>query len=136
MAQVTTRKVVEGLNNLVLYVFLESDGVSGELDNYVLLAPSDVDPPLKNTKPTFRIMRVWYQMVWFDIVLKYGGIAPRPVLALARDADTYADFRSFGGVSDWGTSPPSDQDGKLLISTNGFSQAGSQGSLILELRKP
>jgi hypothetical protein len=136
MAQVTTRKVVEGLNNLVLHVFMESDGLSGELDNYVLLSPADLIPPLPATKPTFRIMRVWYSMVWFDITFKYGGLQPRPVWTLARDAANYLDFRSFGGISDYGTEPPSDQTGKLLISTNGFAAAGSQGSMTIEFRKP
>ena len=81
MAQVTTRKVVEGLNNLVLHVFMQSDGVSGELSNYVLLSPSDLEPPLK-ALPTFRIMQIWYSMVWFDITFLFGGATPRPVWTL------------------------------------------------------
>ena len=134
MAQVTTRKLEEGPRNLVLHVFFESDGVSGELDNHVLLPPKDFSPA-QEAKPTLRIVQVWYALVWFDVVLKFGGIVPRPALVLARDHGPNQDFCHFGGIADTDTVPPSDNNGSLLVSTNGFAQAGSQGSLILALRK-
>ena len=135
MSQVTTRIVVEGPSHLVLHAFLESNGYDGELDNHVLLSPVDLTPKKTADEPALRIMQVWYSMVWFDVVLKFGGIVPRPVWTLTRDSQNHIDFRAFGGASDYGPLPPSDQNGKLLISTNGFAPIGSQGSLVLELRK-
>ena len=129
---ITTKKIGEGPNHLVLHVFMQSDGA--ELDNYVLLAPSDLNPALP-VKPALRIMRVWYGFSWFDVTLKFGGITPRPVWTLPRDIQEF-DFTIFGGIKDVTTSPPSDQDGKILISTNDFAPAGSQGSLVIEFRKP
>lgn len=134
MPQVTVKKIVEGESHLVVRVNLLSDG-TGELSNHVILSPSDLKPPRPNDRPAFRIMQVWYGMVWFDLTFSYGGINPRPVWTLARDSDSHTDFRSFGGLLDYDTVPPADDSGKLLVSTNGFAEAGSQGSLVIELRK-
>jgi len=132
---VTTRKVVEGLNNLVLHVFMESDGVSGELEDYVLLAPADLEPPL-TANPALRIQRIWYSFNQFDVTLKFGGIVPMPIWVLARQTGTEFDFTRFGGISDYNTVPPADKNGQLLISTTGYGPLGAQGSLVFEFRKP
>lgn len=130
---VTVRKLMEGQNAVVLHVFLESEGA--ELDNFVLISPADLVPPRPSTAPALRIKRLYYQFIWFDAVLKYGGVTPRQILALARDTSGKMNFEHFGGVADTPTAPPSDQNGKLLISTNDFAPAGSQGHLILEMVK-
>lgn len=131
---VTTRKVVEGPTNLILHVFLESNGVDGELVNYPILSPSECVPVLAN-QPSMRVVRIWYSMVWFDITFSWGGLVPRPFWTIARDTVTCVDFEKFGGMIDYATVPPSDDNGKLLITTNNFEPAGSQGSLALEIRK-
>ena len=132
MAQVTMRNLSQGEGKLMLHVWLDSDG-SGELSNQVLVSPADLVPKLE-LSPTLRILQLWYSFVWFDAVLKFGGIVPRPVWALPRDARGHFDFRHFGGFSDSATVPPSDDNGKILLSTNGFT-LGSQGSLVIEFRK-
>lgn len=132
MAQVTTRKVVEGLNNLVLHAYFESDGFEGELNNFVLLAPDQLDPPLKGL-PTFRIVQMWYD-INFNMTLKYNALVPVPVWVLSSGFPKHFDFSRFGGVTDFGGTP--DSDGKLLVSTNGFTTIGTNGSLVIEFRKP
>ena len=136
MAQVTTIKVVEGNAHLVLRVNLVSDG-SGELVNYPILLPSELNPPRPNNKPAFRIMQAWYGLVWFDVTMYTGTLIPVTLWTFARDCDSHIDFRSFGGVIDQNvyTVPPSDDNGILNITTNGFSQLNSQGTIVLELRK-
>jgi len=61
-------------------------------------------------------------------------VQPRPVWTLARDSGCHADFRSFGGLRDYDTVPPGDENGKLWISTNGLD-LGSQGHVIVDLKK-
>jgi hypothetical protein len=136
MGQVTVRKVVEGASHLVLRVDLLSDG-TGELENYVILSPSDLNPTMPNNIPAFNILQIWYGLVWFDVIFKAGTVVPSMLWALSRDADSHIDFRSFGGVVDSAvySDPPPDDNGKLTISTNEFTPVGSAGTIILELRK-
>ena len=143
MSQVTVTKVVEGQAHLVIRVDMLSDGLgntplSQELVNYPILAPTDLNPPFPNTGPAFRIMQLWYGLVWFDLVFTIGSIdQPNTLWTLARDCDSHVDFRCFGGLLDRAVYdvPPTVDTGILMISTNGFAPVNSQGSLVIELRK-
>jgi len=135
MSQVTISKIVEGAANLVIRVDLRNEGIPEELTDHVFLSPSDCVPARANDQPNFRIMQMWYSLAWFDVVLKFGTLQPEFVWTLARDSGNYIDFRSFGGIVDTRSNPPGDENGKLLLSTNGFSTPGAHGSIILALRK-
>lgn len=130
MAQVTTRKIVEGLNNLVLHAYFESDGFEGELNNYVLLSPAQLSPPL-NSAPTFRIMRVWASLN-FRLTLKYNALVPTPVWVVTAGLPQEMCFERFGGLSDYSATGA---DGKLVVSSFGFSSSGTNGSMVIEFRK-
>lgn len=136
MGQVTVRKVVEGSSHLVLRVNLQSDG-TGELTDYVILSPSDLNPPMPNNIPAFRLMQIWAGLVWFDVTLKVGVAVPSVLWTHPRDYDGHMDFRSFGGLIDEAvySNPLPDDNGKLTLSTSDFNVAGSRGTLVLELRK-
>ena len=136
MAQVTVRKIVEGQSHLVLRVDLLSDG-TGELNDYVILSPSDLVQSFPNNRPAFRLMQVWYGFAEFDVTLKTGTLLPGVLWTMARAADSHTDFRSFGGLVDPKVydNPPAADDGKLTVSTIGFATAGSIGTFVLELRK-
>ena len=134
MGQVTVRKIVEGRTNLVLRVDLKGDG-TGELEDYVILAPEDLAKvPVPKNIPAFRLMQVWYSMVWFDVSLKVGTLTKDPIWTLARDTSPHVDFRSFGGLIDPNVYDvqPQDTDGKLTISTSEFT-LGSAGAIVLSL---
>lgn len=136
MAQVTTIKVAEGSSNIVIRVNLLSDG-SGELVNVPILAPLDLSPSRPNNRPAFNIRQAWYAMVWFDFTLSAGTLFPATLWTFARDCDSHIDFRSFGGLVDQNVyiTPPPDDNGILTITTNGFGQLGSQGTLVLDIQK-
>lgn len=135
MAQITTLKVTESDTSLVLRVYLQSDG-SGELVYAPLLSPSELNPPRRNNRPAFRIMQMWYGMVWFDFSLFAGTLQPVPLWTVSRDCDSQICFEDIGGIIDQNVYivPPADDNGILTISTNNFV-AGSQGSLVLRLKK-
>ncbi len=135
MSQVTVTKIVEGQSHIVIKVDIVGDG-TGELNNTVILSPSDLNPPFPNNVPAFCLMQMWYGMVWFDFSLKAGTVTPQPFFTVARDCDSHIDFRSFGGIYDPNvySAPPSDDNGKLTISTNGLVLNG-RGTIIIELRK-
>ncbi len=135
MAQITTIKVTESDASLVLRVYLQSDG-SGELTYAPLLSPSELNPPRPNNRPAFRIEEVWYGLVWFDVSFFAGTLQPVPLWTLARDCDSHVCLSEVGGVIDQNVyvTPAPDDNGILTISTNGFI-LGSQGSLVLRLKK-
>lgn len=136
MAQITIVKVAEGSSNVVIRVNMLSDG-SGELVNYPIFAPADLYPPRANNRPTFNLRQAWYGMVWYDVTIFAGLLQPVQMWTFARDCDSHIDFRSFGGILDQNVYvvPPDDDNGILNITTNGFAQLGSQGTLILDLQK-
>ena len=131
MAQITTKKIVEGLNNLVLHAYFESDGFEGEMNNVVLLSPSELIPPLPGA-PTFRIVKIWAALN-FALTLKYNSQVPTPVWVISGGFSQQMDFDRFGGLSDY---TATNSDGKLLVSSSGFASSGTNGSLVIEFRKP
>ena len=134
MAQVTTQKLVEGPNHLTLQINLLSDG-SGELIDFPIFTPGECNPPLAANRPQFIIREAWYGLVWFDVTLKFNGVTPFTVWTFARDCDSHIDFTKFGGLVQYQKVPPENMNGSILFSTNGFGTAGSQGTIVLDLRK-
>lgn len=141
--------IQNGTKNLILHVYLESDGVEGELTNYVLIDPIVDYPEISSGNPnpnypTYKdikpiVSQIWYGFSWFDALLAFDDLTPAPSWNLARDAANYVDFRYFGGISDRiidpATKASSDRTGKVLITTNGFAPLGSIGTMVIELRK-
>jgi len=136
MGQVTVRKVVEGPSHLVLRVDLLSDGV-GELNNEVILSPSNLVPPCSNTIPAFRLTQIWSGLTDFDVTIKVDTLTPEVLWTQSSGSDSHLDFRSFGGLVEPTvyTNPLAPTDGKLMLSTRDFNVAGKTGTLVLELRK-
>ena len=161
MANLVSRfKIMDGPSHITLQVFLQSDGASGELNNFVLLDPNgDVSPPMPN-RQAFIIKQVWYEMVGFSAVFSFNALNPYPVWTLTPGASLHHDWRFFGGLRDYSSMPlfpskynpahPSgipqygevdpgtggvDSDGKLLISTVGFTDLGDSASFVLWIEK-
>lgn len=129
---ITTRIVKKGPTNFVLHVFLEQDGVIGELNNHVLVEPAELGLP---AGPSLRLVEAWHSFATFDAVLKWGGVTPRPMWVFAKNAGLYVDFSRVGFLVDMGAPAPSDDDGKILLSTKGFVTDGSYGSMVLAFRR-
>ena len=135
MPQVTTVKVVEGDSHLVIRVNFLGDGLA-DLEKFVILSPSDLVPPRPNNAVAFRLMQAWFGLSNFDVQLGYNSVVnAQPAWTLAKGTDSHVDFRSFGGLMDYATLPPTDVDGKLWVNTYGLTTVGQVGSLVLELRK-
>lgn len=129
---VTKTWLVDGSKTAILHVFFESNGVDGELDNYVLVDPtSDFSKPMGATSG-LTINQIWHSFAWFDAKLSFDAISDAPAWALARDAVGYTDFRFFGGIKDRAWPDP---NGRLLITTYGYAPQNSTGSMIIEFRK-
>lgn len=143
MSNIVTRTVLSnGSKRTVLHVYLESDGVEGELNNVVLLdrtiydalTDSSIQDDIK-----LRVTQVWWSFGWFDGLLSFDSLVPFPSWLLTRDAGNYVDFRYFGGIPDKlispNTSVSTERTGKILLKTNGFAPLGSTGTIILDIQK-
>ena len=123
--------LLDSPKSAILSVYFESDGVEGELSNFVLLDPKSdfMDSPLK---VNMTVTQIWYGFSWFDALITFDDTVPYPSWQLTRDTVGYHDFRYFGGLKDRSSI---DGTGKVLFSTNGFAGPGNIGTLILEVRK-
>jgi len=139
-----TRTVLNnGSRNLLLHVYLESNGSEGELNNFVLADPEFYDgvitPDIIKPGMKLTLMQVWYSFNWFDGLISFDVNAPVPCWALPRDQENHVDFRYFGGLAnrliDPQTSKGTDRTGKILLSTSGFAPDGSIGTMVLEIKK-
>jgi len=129
MSNIVKTLISDGPSKAIITVYLESDGVEGELTNYVLLDPEvDFTPPADQMS----ILQVWCSLSWFDALLSFDDLVPFPSWLLTRDASNYHDLRYFGGIKD---RSGIDHTGKLLLSTIGFDVIGSTGTLVIELKK-
>ena len=119
----------DGPQKALFSVYLESDGVEGELTNLVLLDPrADLSPVADQVS----ILQIWYSFAWFDGLLTFDDLVPYPSWSLNRDAGNYLDFRYFGGLKD---RAGIDHTGKLFFSTTGFTPVGSKGTVVIEVKK-
>ena len=147
MPQVTVKKTAEAASHVIIRVdLLNDDSQPAELNKWVIFTADMCSPPLpinnpRMAMPTFRIMQMWYGMVWFDFTVGFGTLQPEIGWTVSRDCDSHIDFRSFGGVVDPAVydtpagAPPDDDNGAIWLSTNGFANQGAQGSIIMDLKK-
>jgi hypothetical protein len=144
MANIVDYTLIEdGPKKAIVQFYFESDGNEGEFVNRVILDPytdfavpwqinPDADRLTNPTPPRMTILQMWSSASWFDMTLSYEGVTVKPSFVIARDSDFYMDFRYFGGVKDRVTDTPT---GRLMLSTKDFAPLGSNGFLVLEVKK-
>lgn len=157
---VLRRKIMDGPSHVTLHVFLASDGQSGELTNFVILNPALDLNPIMPKQQDLIIKQVWYELGDFKVTFAFNSLVPYPVWTLTPGVDSMHDWRFFGGLSDYSSMPmfpdadtpayPTsipqagepdpgtgglNSDGKLLISTSGFTDLGRSGQFVLWLEK-
>lgn len=143
MSNIVTRTVLNnGSKRTVLHVYLESDGVEGELNNVVLLDRFIYDSLTDSATEAdmkLRVAQIWWGFSWFDGLISFDSLVPVPSWLLSRDTTNYVDFRYFGGIPDKlvppNTSASTERTGKILLRTNGFAPLGSFGTVILDIQK-
>ena len=131
---VTPTIINEGSTKLIVQLLIESDGTSGELINYQILNPTEDFNPVLGTDTQLTILQMWYDSVWFDILVRFNALNPQTAWAFSRDSGSrYMDFRYFGGLKD---RSGTDHDGKVMISTSGLTDVTSSvGTMVIEFKK-
>lgn len=127
--KVVVEKLMDGPRDAILHVYLESDGVAGELERAVILDPhAAFDPEVEKVT----ITRIWSSLAVFDALLEFNALEPVAVWVVSPENGSEVCFKHCGGLKDRSTV---ESDGKLMITTNGFSPVGSKGVLIIHVRK-
>lgn len=128
---VVITKILPGNHRSQFHVFFESDGVSGELTDYVLVDPV-ADLGLKSTA-RLAIEKMTYNFAAFDARVEFdsGLVADKMIWVLPASGDNHVCFDAWGGLKD---QSGLDGTGKIQITTKGFGTAGAQGSLLLMVR--
>ena len=122
--------VNDGSKNLVVHVYLESDGSTGELADEVLIDPADYGLP---STSRLVIEHIAYNFSGFSSTIEFdtGLVEDKMIWVLGENSNS-ADFDRISGLKD---RSGVDGTGKIQITTNGFLTAGDKGSILLHVRK-
>lgn len=129
---VNVRVLENGPRNIIIAVFLKSDGATGELEDVTLVDPVALGLPVTTR---FGLRYIDYNLAGFDATIQFasGGVVPNYQWQLVEGANNPADFDWCGGL--WDNSGI-DGTGKLQISTVGFTSTTDSGSILIKLIKP
>lgn len=136
MANTVNVKITEGgfigSRNLIFNVFLQSDGVTGELNKYTIMDPVTVG---LTPKARFSLYEINYNLAGFDVVVEFdsGSVTPTLKWVLSEGANAPVDFKKVGGIRD---DSGIDGTGKLQLTTYGFTSSQDVGSIQFKLRMP
>lgn len=133
MANVVEVKMLSnGPLNIILGVYLRSDGATGELVKQTLLDPV-ADLGLKPSA-RLRLRYMAHNFAGFDAVVSFdaGLVDPNWKWVLSEGTNHPIDFGPFGNIKD---DSGVDGTGKLQISTTGFTASTDQGSILIALQK-
>lgn len=132
MANTVNVNIIEnGPKNILLLVYLLSDGVAGELANYPLITLSQLN---MLPRARLRLSRIEYNYSGFDAVISFdsGTIPNNYKWVLTEGANAPVDFDPWGRVFD---NSGLDGNGNLEMSTVGFTSSTDQGSMLIRLVK-
>lgn len=139
MNTVNINIIENGPKNVLLLVYMASDGVTGELFNYPLITLSQLGMLLPGSstlppRPRLRLSRIEYNYSGFDAVISFdsGTIPNNYKWVLTEGANAPVDFDAWGRVFD---NSGLDGNGNLEISTVGFTSSTDQGSMLIRLVK-
>jgi hypothetical protein len=127
MANTISRQtIIDGSRQLVVKIYLESDGSSGELTDYVLIDASTYSPPFTDWK----IISLNSNLVGFTAKLKWDATTDVPFATLP-DYDVNYSHQEFDDIMGFPNNAGTGRTGDLLISTSGFATAGDYGTIVI-----
>jgi len=131
--KITITKLMDGPKNGVFHIFIESDGVSPDLIDYVLIDPAESFSPSFPNKPLITVESISYDLTGFDSYLDFDYlISDTKLWSMSGGQSAMVDFGYLGGLKD--RSNALDGTGKLQLTTSGLT-AGKFGSIIIRVKK-
>jgi len=124
---VDIQTINDGERNVIVKVYLASDGAEGELSSEILIDASTLVP----VPTTLYLRKVYSDLTGFSAKLTWEAV-PDDELVHLPAGEKHQDFSRFGGIPNpKGYLSTND----LSITTTGFATAGDEGSIVLECTK-
>ena len=128
--RIEVNKLLDGPRNLIYHVYVQSDGASGDIENYVLVDPANEE---MGVHTNFTIEDITWSLNGFAAKVHFEFLVDHSLIWVLGAEGNYADFKKYGGLKDRGN--PADATGKILFSTMGLVDVGDEGSFVINLRK-
>jgi hypothetical protein len=122
--------IADGSLRTILHVYVKSDGVSGDLVDYVIADPADYG--MSGDSRFFTVESIQSGLNGFSATLKFDYLLSGTLIWAVPEFHSEYDFKSHGGLKD--RTEALDGTGKVLLSTNGLGE-GDEGSFIISLKK-
>lgn len=128
MANTVAIQIIEdGPRNVVIKVYLASDGATGELTDQVIFDAS----ALNGIPDTLKVISIDSALTGFQARLNWDATTDDPLWHLPLYPANF-DFQKFGGIPN----PKSTgYTGDILLTTIGFSTLGDDGSFVIHCTK-
>lgn len=124
---VNIQTIQDGPKNVVIKVYLASDGATGEIADQVVVDYS----ALSGTFGDLKLSKLQWDLTGFAVTLEWDATADVPIWNISPGANELC-FEEFGGIpNDSGAG----KTGDIVLSTTGFDTAGDNGSIIIWARK-
>lgn len=121
--------VNEGPRNLVLHVYLASDGASGDIVDEVLIDPVSLGLPATTR---LAIETISYNFAGFNARVEFdSGVVEDNMIWVLSEHNSEADFMSIGGLFD---RSGIDGTGRVQLTTTGLGSVGDEGSIVISMR--
>lgn len=128
---VAKQTLIDGSRNLVVKIYLESDGASGELSDTVLIDASTYSPAFTDAK----LVSVHANLSGFTAKLEWDATTDTPLISLPDYEVHYSGNEVGVGVNGIPNDAGTGVTGDILITTSGFTAAGDRGTIVIHLVK-
>ncbi len=124
---VDIQTIVDGKKNLVIKIYMASDGAAGDITDQVIVDFS----ALSNDPNNLRLLTLQSSLTGFVIDLQWDADVDANLFHVPAGHIEH-DFRTFGGIPN---PQATGNTGDVLLNTTGFAASGDNGTITLTFAK-
>ena len=127
---VITTTTLDGPKDIILHVYIKSDGSGVDLQNELIVDPDDLEMPADSNY--FTIKTIQSSLDGFSARLRFEYLIEGTWIWVLPEDMSCFDFTTLGGLRD--RSGELDGTGRVLLSTRGLG-TGDEGSFVIKMSK-
>jgi hypothetical protein len=120
---IAIQKINDGPRNVVVNVYLKSDGSTGDVTDSVIIGASS----LSGSFTTIKIDKIEACFTGFSGILEFDGSTDAPFLHIPDGQPVLFDWCKIAGITNNAVAPTGD----ITLTTTGFTAATDQGTLTI-----